>query len=317
MLLKMSSSSGRFLSGAGSVEFVLFESEKDNLLDSGVPTAVLQHLILQCSPSSSTLVKTNNSVTDYASFPYQAWNTILLQEGDESKKMWSNINGKAPKSGYHIVVIDGLKRVTDLMSLHGLVHLLYTARSSQDLIVFASWLHHDDFEGHQIQALRSLATGIVQVMQRANNTVTYNSYDFEVSNELILRVARRKISGRLNVDVVTGTYDAENCMLIKCVVQKRQKGNNDSNGVEQVMKLNLPFNLGLSEKERMARAAVTLPFVHRDSSVADAGLVLHPQNLQVNSHHANEDSGKYSSESEDEEDVAVDEDGEELFSEDV
>ncbi len=316
------SRSGRLISGGSPVELVLFESSRGNSLDDGITTALISHLKSQCVPACMSLISLPDAVPDFSSLPHMS-NTTLISADDDATSLWKRIGATIPESGIHLVVVDSFSELLMLISIRGFVRLLHAAReaatSSEARVVFAAVLHCDDFSEEESNSIKNLATSVVEVSQRASENVVSDGVgaEFHIWNDVVMHIRRLKPSGRVNVDVVVGKFDAEKCLLGEVVLQSEKEEGRSVKGTDDfVKKLNLPFNVSLSESERKSRAAVALPYVHRDTALADSALELHPKMLQVVGKSGTKDGCSEDSSPSDE-DTLYDEDGEELFSEDV
>ncbi len=311
--------SGRLFSGVdNSAELVLFESARDSL-DHGVSTALITKFISQCGPSSITHVRGVDEWTEFDCTAFPSSRLIVLSREQVNKEpLWKYINSSSLESeGNHLVVLDSLKYLVNCYHAHGLVRTLHDARIGSRKILFAVFMHSNDFDNPTVLALRSISTTVVEVEHVAGDgtRMLNNRGDFQVWDDLSIRIQRKKSSGRVNVDRVSARFDSQtNTLLTYTVVEpeKKQIEELDLNGTQ--LQQYLPFRVTLSSNERSARAAVALPYAHTNTNVADGALVLHPKVLQV----ANYADGNYGEEDSSDSDYELlDDEGDELFSEDV
>lgn len=133
-----------------------------------------------------------------------------------------------------------------------------------------------------------------------------------------MHVCRRKKSGRVSIERLIGKMNWKEGLMTsvnKVVDKKIDKGEEKKRQEDMMDQLGLSFRVALSSKEREIRAKAGLPYLHKDEKLADSGLILHPKELQIGGTQEERDgNSEYEDQSEDE---WVDEDGEELFSEDV
>lgn len=311
-------SSGRLFAGGGiQVELVLFETLAGNFLDHGVPSALISHLCSQCGPTQVTHARTTSPYSDYVPGLTELADISAKLDTEKDLFVQLKLDGNAADGGAHLVVLDGLNSILEQFQIQSISKLLHRARrnsgNGQHRTIFSALVHSEDFDKSTCDALRSLATSNVQVIQDAVSTpngAVASAASFTVSDDITLHVRRRKASGRVNYDMVRAKFDATKNTLTDVIVQdttkkdaKSNEGGNDTAAFAS--ELNLPFKVTLSKKERMARAAVQLPFVHRDAEIADGGLALHPRALHVSGEGS--DGAETSSSSSDEG----------LFSEDV
>lgn len=283
--------SGRLFAGGGiQVELVLFETLAGIFLDHGVPSSLISHLHSQCKPSRVTHAQTNSPYSDYV--PGLSDPVDLLAKLTTEKELLGQVHldGNTEDGGVHLIILDGLNSILKQFQLQSVTKLLQHARKSgngKHRTIFTAFVHAEDFDKSTRDALRSLATSNVQVIQEAvgePNGAASSVSSLTVSNDVTLHIRRRKASGRVNYDMVKAKFDASKNILTDVAVKDIQDGksNKEANDTAPfTSELNLPFKVTLSKEERMARAAVQLPFVHRDAEIADSGLTLHPRALQV------------------------------------
>lgn len=313
--------SGRLFSGGDNpTELVLFESERDNL-DRGVPTALITKLVSQCNPSSITHVYGTGEWTEFDCSVFDVSRSVILDKKQvDNRQLWSLINTSSLASeGIHLVVLDTLKYLIDCFHLYGLVRALHDAQGRNRKVIFTTFIYPNDFDSATALTLRSIAMTIVEVEQVAGQgtRILNNQGKFQVWDDLSIRVLRGKSSGRVNVDIVSSKFDSKTNTLIDYSVEdvsKKQFKEMESKGEQASFQQDLPFRVALSSNERRARAAVALPYAHRNANIADSGLELHPKVLQVANYVDSNQDDATSSESED---LLLDEEGDDLFSEDV
>jgi len=262
-------SSGRLFAGGGiKAELVLFETLAGNFLDHGVPSALISLLHSQCKPTVVTHARTSSQYSDY--IPGLNERADLTVKLTTEKALFEQVglgdagNTEDDDDRVHLIVLDGLNSILREFQIQSITKLLHRARRNggdgNHRTIFAAIVHAEDFDKSTRDALRSLATSNVQVIQQAAgslNGVPSTAASFTISNDLTLHVRRRK-DGKSN-----------------------HAANDADDAAAFTSQLNLPFKVTLSKEERMARAAVQLPFVHRDADIADSGLTLHPSALQV------------------------------------
>lgn len=133
-----------------------------------------------------------------------------------------------------------------------------------------------------------------------------------------LHVRRRKPSGRVHLETITADLRHADGLLANAVVTPGHARDKpavaplpvDEQHNVQLAERGLSFRISLSSKEREMRAAAGLPYLHRDESLADSALELHPKSLQIGEQRESRDS------EDDDSDIEEDDD-EDLFSEDV
>ncbi|CDF33521.1 unnamed protein product [Chondrus crispus] len=140
------------------------------------------------------------------------------------------------------------------------------------------------------------------------------------SRDLVtLKVCKRKLSGRVQLEEVVARIDPATGFLQQVEVKNDNLKNVPASSREEeeeqrqekaLSQLGLSFRVSLSTKEKEVRAAAGLPYLHQDEGLADSGLQLHPDSLQVGR------GGAYLDASPASEDSDTDSD-EEMFSEDV
>lgn len=160
-----------------------------------------------------------------------------------------------------------------------------------------------------IEGLKRVVDTHVRVWQVEGDSVQ--------NDKIVMRVTRRRASGRVVIEEITGRYDIASGRLVdvetKTINSAREaKVQEEVNLEEHLSERGLTFRVSLSSKEREMRANAGLPYVHQDESIADQALELHPKHLQVD-----EDGEEDEFYEEEDEDVDEAVDGEELFSEDV
>lgn len=140
-----------------------------------------------------------------------------------------------------------------------------------------------------------------------------------VRDLVTLKICRRKMSGRVQLDEVITRIKRENYTLTQVEVRSgsfndapvlSSKEEEERRQEKTLSELGLSFRVSLSTKEKEVRAAAGLPYLHQDEDLADSGLQLHPQVLQIGASNAREGTDPGSADDDTDSD-------EELFSEDV
>lgn len=311
---RMSARTGQWLgSTARSVLFAVGDGEQ---IDDGIGSAVLRHLQSQLGACKLTVVTVAGRNRELKHLPRDAAALEIPAESNSPTDAWECIRANGPTAGAFLVVLDSMQDVIATLSVPGLARLLHFARVADQAprISVAAFLHEGDFPPAKCTAIRSLFDSVVRVRQRPAESPAA-AWDI-----VELRMVRCKPSGRVAREVIVARFvPAENC-LVDATAEPADKAVTATEPKKDFIDgLNLSFNVGLTDAERARRAAVALPYMHRDAAIADAGLALHPDALQITGEkgdgaHGDSDSGESSSS---DEGGLVDEDGEEIFSEDV
>lgn len=236
---------------------------------------------------------------------------------EEIRKTLNCSTGRA--SVEEIVVIDSL---TSVLQLHpGFVTFL----DIRDTLVEEAARRDDQHVVTMICVFRSTEKEVALAgsLQRVADTHVVITQELDTkegnrsSNQrdiVALKVCRRKASGRVQVDELTGMLDGDESRLLDICLRDNSKDGEsaankkvDEDELQQDLlgELGLSFRVSLSTTEREVRAAAGLPYLHQDEKLADTSLQLHPAELQL-------DGGSDS----DGEEELYDSEGE-LFSEDV
>ena len=310
--------SGRLFSGVDDpAELVLFDSLGDDL-DYGVANALVMKLISQCQPSSVTRVSVAGEWPDFDVTQNCVTHSIELDELTHKQPLWNWMNASyLSLSTTHIIILTTFKYLVNKFQVHGLVRMLNDARVENRKVLFTAFMHSIDFDRTTCLALRSVATSIVEVKQVSGDAsrMMHHHNQFQVWNNLSIRVLRAKSSGRVNVDCMSAIFDSHSNTLAEYVTVdtgvKKHSRDSGSDATRTSLQHDLPFRVALSNNERNARAAVALPYAHTNARIADSALELHPQVLQISNYaqQTSNSSSDYNSDSLD--------DDEGIFSEDV
>lgn len=326
----------RILSGSGdSVESIVLECESGCHLDDGVATSVLSYVLQRIeeelgeNPAMSALSvigrKSELPLKLRLANHYRIGPVDDISVAQTLSKIGESVSDSS--SVKHIVLLDTFGSLLSALSLRKYMQLLDVGRTypkDKDiarLCIFVCILCADDFNRQTADLVRRFATTHIIVRQQRGKSQL--AVDFEVWDEVALHVRRRKTSGRLNSDTLTAHFDAHSKTLQNVVVRAPDidtpATQTDAEQDSYIEQLQVPFKLSLSDAERRSRSAVALPYAHKNAEIADAGLVLHPSHLQVPSLRrvARKDHREDEEEEEQEDAQYEDEDGEELFSEDV
>jgi hypothetical protein len=153
-------------------------------------------------------------------------------------------------------------------------------------------------------ALKRLAITRVRVSQATSLPpagVSRTRHAGMVSSIVDIAVTRLRPSGRVHVENTAAVLDDS---FGKCTLTVTTEASDDGkprkaedeaareegSARERMAKLGLTFNVGLTEQERAARSSVRLPYVHQNEDLANSGLELHPESLQL-SNSSRHDSG--------------------------
>lgn len=235
-------------------------------------------------------------------------------------------------SRHNIVVIDSLTSIFRLWpGIHSFLDLrdiLYDAagkKGSNCSVTLLSTIRSDDRHAPFLTPLRRVIDTFAALSQGGRVKSENKSLVVDVTDNsrdvVTMKIYKRKMSGRVQLDEVNGRMRWDNQTLTHVEVKSgghtdfavlQSKEEEERRQEQTLAKLGLSFRVSLSTKEKEVRAAAGLPYLHRDEDLADSGLQLHPEALQI-SHGSQRDEG------DDDIDITGDDSDsdEELFSEDV